>query len=88
MFHVATKAVLIQKKVNIYTMIFFFSRMEANDIAFNEHTGTHIDAPAHITMAEGQNWRLSSIPFEHLMGPGVVIDIHHRADNDPDAEVK
>jgi kynurenine formamidase len=41
-----------------------------------EHCGTHMDAPAHF--AEGK-WRIGDVPFQRLIGPGVVVDIEQRA---------
>ena len=35
-----------------------------------------MDAPSHFS--EG-GWRIGEVPFERLMGPGVLIDIQERA---------
>jgi arylformamidase len=40
-------------------------------VTFGSHTGTHIDAPAHVL--GGQN-TIEAIPLEVLIGPAVVID--------------
>merc|ERR1712096_557206 len=37
-----------------------------------EHSGTHMDAPAHFS--EGK-WRVDQIPVSRLIGPGVKVDI-------------
>lgn len=46
-----------------------------------EHLGTHIDAPNHF---EPNQPTVSEIAPSQLIGPGVVIDIEHRAEQDPD----
>ena len=46
-----------------------------------EHTGTHVDSPAHFGI-EGQ-WRVDDIPIEKLLGPGVVIDVVDKVKDDP-----
>ena len=51
-----------------------FYRLEANHVSFAEHSGTHLDAPAHTALAPGK-WRVDEIPMENLICPGVVIDI-------------
>jgi len=49
-----------------------------------EHTGTHVDAPAHFNA----NGRFASeLTADELMVPAVVIDIARRAAADPDAVV-
>ncbi len=49
-----------------------------------EHTGTHLDAPAHF--ATGEDIRtMDQIPPTELVVPLVVIDIKERADKDHDA---
>ena len=35
-----------------------------------------MDAPSHF--AEGR-WRIGQVPFERLIGPGVLVDIEERA---------
>ena len=54
---------------------------EARDINQAEHSGTHMDAPAHF--AKGA-WHTSDIPLERLAGPGVKISIEKRAGKDKD----
>jgi kynurenine formamidase len=39
---------------------------------FNEHTGTHMDAPAH--RKEGL-WKLDDIPLTHMFGKALVMDM-------------
>ncbi|XP_066291873.1 isatin hydrolase-like [Branchiostoma lanceolatum] len=46
--------------------------LENNDFQSSEHSGTHVDAPAH--MAEGK-WKADQIQLERLTGPGVVVDL-------------
>lgn len=46
-----------------------------------EHLGTHIDAPNHF---EAGRIPVDEIPPEQLFGPGVVIDIEPRAEQDAD----
>ena len=48
---------------------------ESNDLFQSEHSGTHTDAPAHF--AQGK-WRMSDIPVERLVGPGIVVDISEK----------
>ncbi|XP_047476766.1 isatin hydrolase-like [Penaeus chinensis] len=57
---------------------------EANNICLAEHAGTHIDAPAHFF--EG-GWHVDEIPLALLMGPGVVLDIQEKTENNPLAEL-
>ncbi|HEU5484620.1 MAG TPA: cyclase family protein [Microlunatus sp.] len=49
-----------------------------------EHTGTHVDAPAHFN-PDGRY--VNELTPEELMVPAVVIDIARRAETDPDAVV-
>ncbi|HEX6133182.1 MAG TPA: cyclase family protein [Longimicrobiales bacterium] len=46
-----------------------------------EHGGTHLDAPVHF--AAGRQ-SVDRIPVERLIAPAAVIDVHERADADPD----
>jgi len=48
----------------------------ANDFRAPEHGGTYLDAPIHF--AEGK-WTAEEIPVDHLIGPGVVIDVTAKA---------
>jgi kynurenine formamidase len=54
------------------------------EITFNEHTGTHMDAPLHFS--ENGN-AVHEVPVENLVAPLVVIDIAAKAAEDPDAQV-
>ena len=56
----------------------------ANEVAFAEHTGTHMDAPAHFA-AGGATAELLSA--ERFVAPLAVIDIAARAAGDPDAQL-
>jgi kynurenine formamidase len=54
-----------------------------NDIHTGEHTGTHLDAPAHwITGRDGAT--IDRIPPSRLVGPVVVIDKTAEVEADPD----
>lgn len=54
------------------------------NLAVNEHTGTHVDAPLHFS-ADGQS--VDEIPVANLVCPLCVVDIAARAAEDPDAQV-
>ncbi|HWV34750.1 MAG TPA: cyclase family protein, partial [Thermomicrobiales bacterium] len=54
----------------------------AQQVSFWEHTGTHLDSPAHFD--EG-NITAELIPAVNLYAPLVVVDISARAADDPDA---
>src|SRR5437879_3054809 len=47
----------------------------------SEHVGTHLDAPFHF--AEGK-WTTEQIPLANLIGSGIVIDVHSKAEHDRD----
>jgi len=51
-----------------------------------EHTGTHLDAPAHF-VAGPDMWTADQIPLENLVAPLVVVSIEERAARDHDAQV-
>lgn len=55
-----------------------------NSITVGEHTGTHIDAPAHF-IADGVSVDL--IPAGHLVGPGAVVDVRAQCGRDHNYEV-
>jgi|SRR5581483_7627408 len=40
-------------------------------VSFNNHNGTHVDAPSHM-FPDGKS--LDQFPIEHFTGPGVLID--------------
>ncbi|KAL8581939.1 hypothetical protein ACOMHN_027921 [Nucella lapillus] len=46
--------------------------LESNKFEITEHTGTHMDAPAH--MVKGK-WRMHDIPLDKFSGPGVVVNM-------------
>lgn len=52
--------------------------------AFGEHTGTHLDAPAHFI---GGAETVDNYPVNLYVSPAVVIDIAARAEENPDAEL-
>ncbi|MCP3972527.1 MAG: cyclase family protein [Rhodobacteraceae bacterium] len=54
------------------------------NLAINEHTGTHVDAPLHFS-ADGQS--INEIPVENLVVPLCVVDIAAKAEDDADAQV-
>lgn len=54
------------------------------NLAINEHTGTHIDAPLHFS-ADGQS--VDEIPATNLVVPLCVVDIAAKAQDDADAQV-
>ncbi len=53
----------------------------ANNFRAPEHGGTHLDAPIHF--AEGK-WTADEIPLDHLIGPGIVVDVTAKAAADRD----
>jgi kynurenine formamidase len=55
-----------------------------NLLVLDEHTGTHMDAPAHFA-PEGIS--AESLPIGRLVAPLAVIDISSRAASDPDAQL-
>jgi kynurenine formamidase len=56
----------------------------ANELNYVEHTGTHLDAPAHFFDGEPFAWQL---PVANFVVPLVVIDITEKAAADPDSQV-
>jgi kynurenine formamidase len=55
-----------------------------NQWTVHEHHGTHLDAPIHF--AKGK-WAADEIPEADLVCPAVVLHIHERARDNPDAQV-
>ena len=55
-----------------------------NEITFDEHTGTHVDAPSHFVTGATSGDRL---PVDRLIAPLVIIPIMARAAKDPDTLV-
>src|SRR5437773_347180 len=56
----------------------------ANEITFDEHTGTHMDAPVHFVASTPTADRL---PAERFFAPLAVVSIEARAAKDADATV-
>lgn len=56
----------------------------ANEVTFDEHTGTHVDAPVHFVAAAASADRLSP---DRLVAPLVVLAIADRAAKNPDTLV-
>ena len=54
-------------------------------VSFEEHVGTHIDAPSHFIDAGGD---VATIPPSQLVAPLVVVDHRRRTDADDDATVR
>ncbi|WP_084610769.1 cyclase family protein [Archangium violaceum] len=54
------------------------------DFTVGEHTGTHVDAPAHF--AAGAK-TVDQIPVESLAGPAAVVDVSDKAAQNADYEV-
>jgi kynurenine formamidase len=75
----AFKPVQIRPKFSIAKDGFF-----ANEITFDEHTGTHMDAPAHF-VAGAQT--ADKMPADKFFAPLAVISIEARAAKDADALV-
>jgi len=57
----------------------------AHELTLNEHTGTHVDAPAHFISGGASVDRLEPA---RLLVPLVVVRIAERAGRDPDAELE
>ncbi len=55
-----------------------------NEITYNEHTGTHMDAPLHFS-ADGQT--VAEIPVENLVCPLAIIDIQEKTAASADAQL-
>ncbi len=55
-----------------------------NHWEIDEHTGTHMDAPAHF-FADGKT--ADTLPITNFIAPLVLIDITARADRNPDASL-
>jgi kynurenine formamidase len=53
----------------------------ANEVTFDEHTGTHLDAPMHFVVGGASADRL---PPERFFAPLAVVSIADRAATDPD----
>src|SRR5262249_23938794 len=56
-----------------------------NNVSFGEHTGTHFDAPIHwISGRDLANNATDTVPVEHFIAPGCVIDCSSDAEADAD----
>jgi len=75
----AFKPIQIKPKFSIAKDGFF-----ANEITFDEHTGTHMDGPAHFVSGATTADRL---PADKFIAPLAVISIESRAAKDADAVV-
>lgn len=53
----------------------------ANKVKTTEHIGTHLDAPYHF---HEHSWQMQQIPLDHLIGPGVIVDVKTKVANNPD----
>jgi kynurenine formamidase len=51
-----------------------------HSLSLGSHTGTHIDAPYHF-VHDGK--RVDQLPLEWLVGEALVIDVSHRANDEP-----
>lgn len=81
-------------KASIPDMLGLFPGVEADalpegygwaveNVRFNTHSGTHMDAPWHYhpTMNNGEPaWTIDQIPLEWCMGDGVVLDFSQKPD--------
>ncbi len=56
----------------------------ANQVSYNEHTGTHMDAPAHF---DADGLTADRLPVTRFVAPLAVVDIAPRAAADPDAQL-
>jgi kynurenine formamidase len=52
---------------------------------FGTHNSTHVDAPWHYnsTIGGARARTIDELPLEWFFGPGVVLDMTHKADGDP-----
>jgi kynurenine formamidase len=62
-----------------------FAGWADDTIKMGVHAPTHIDAPWHYGPASGgeRAQTIDEMPLERCIGPGVVLDMTHKADNDP-----
>ena len=58
---------------------------QSEDVTFNSHTGTHLDAPCHFAYGA---WCVTDIPIEHLIDrPAFVVDVTKSCARNKDYEV-
>jgi kynurenine formamidase len=62
-----------------------FAGWADDTIRMGVHATTHIDAPWHYgpTSSGARAQTIDEIPLERCIGPGVVLDLSHKADDDP-----
>ena len=72
----------ICKEYIIYHLLFF--RVASNTIKTTEHLGTHLDAPQHFNEF---SWTMDQIPIDHLVGPGVIVDVKEKVASNSDYQV-
>ena len=49
-------------------------------MSISTQIGTHMDAGAHV---EPDGWPIDQVDLEHVMGPGVVVDVRSKSAEDP-----
>ena len=49
-------------------------------MSISTQIGTHMDAGAHV---EPDGWPIDQVDLDHVMGPGVVVDVRSKTDQDP-----
>ena len=67
----------------------FFATLEKDHVlsgkmAFDEHTGTHLDAPNHFVAGQVS---VDKIPLKQLFGPAVVLDVRQQVAGNPDYQL-
>jgi kynurenine formamidase len=62
-----------------------FAGWADDTVSMGVHATTHIDAPWHYgpTSAGSAAQTIDEIPLDRCIGPGVVLDLSHKADDDP-----
>jgi len=53
-------------------------------MAFDEHTGTHLDAPSHFVAGQVP---VDKLPLKQLFGPAVVLDVRKAVGDNPDYQL-
>src|SRR5437870_422563 len=67
----------------------FFATIEKDHVlsgkmAFDEHTGTHLDAPNHFVTGQVS---VDKIPLKQLFGPAVVVDVRDKVAGNADYQL-
>jgi kynurenine formamidase len=67
----------------------FFATIEKDHVlsgkmSFDEHTGTHLDAPNHFVAGQVS---VDKIPLKQLFGPAVVLDVRQKAASNADYQL-